>query len=289
MAATQIPGSFRDNYKKNGFAIIENFLSQDEIETAKQEVCKIIENQLGGLDDSKADTSFDTPMDEDFLESADKIKIFHEKNARAKDGSLIVPKIQSVAKIGHALHKLNSYFHDLTTKPLMKQAFKEMDFEKPVVTQSMLILKNPQVGGKYPAHQDASFLITEPVVAIGGAWLALHDADETNGCLEFIAGSHKIPVERKFVRNNNKVKPTDEVMVWVGPEKELGDDKSFIKVPVKAGSLVMLDGSVIHRSKDNDSQSARWAYTFHVMDATKASWSKENWISPDSSAFMPLY
>lgn len=40
------------------------------------------------------------------------------------------------------------------------------------------------------AHQDATFLHTEPARVVG-VWIALEDATEENGCLYFIPGSHK--------------------------------------------------------------------------------------------------
>lgn len=41
------------------------------------------------------------------------------------------------------------------------------------------------------AHQDATFLHTEPLGRVMGLWIALEDATVNNGCLWFIPGSHK--------------------------------------------------------------------------------------------------
>lgn len=44
-----------------------------------------------------------------FLDSADKVSLFFEKGAY-KDGKLVVPKSESINKIGHALHEHNKLF-----------------------------------------------------------------------------------------------------------------------------------------------------------------------------------
>ena len=52
----------------------------------------------------------------------------------------------------------------------------------------------------------------------------------------------------------------------------------FIPVPVKAGSLLLIHGEVLHRSKVNVSPKSRNAYTFHVYDGGVSKWSNENWL-----------
>ena len=49
-------------------------------------------------------------------------------------------------------------------------------------------------------------------------------------------------------------------------------------VEVKAGSLLLIHGEVLHRSKVNLSPKSRNVYTFHVFDAGVSKWSNENWF-----------
>jgi ectoine hydroxylase-related dioxygenase (phytanoyl-CoA dioxygenase family) len=42
------------------------------------------------------------------------------------------------------------------------------------------------------------------------------------------------------------------------------------------GSLVVIHGSVVHRSDANLSDHSRWAYTFHLVEG-KAKYSAKNW------------
>jgi hypothetical protein len=48
-----------------------------------------------------------------FLKSSDKVSYFFEEKA-FKDGKLIMPKLHSVNKIGHALHEYNNIFKEIT-------------------------------------------------------------------------------------------------------------------------------------------------------------------------------
>jgi ectoine hydroxylase-related dioxygenase (phytanoyl-CoA dioxygenase family) len=58
----------------------------------------------------------------------------------------------------------------------------------------MLFLNPPGLGGQ-GWHQDAYYIPTFPDTLIG-AWLTLDQADEENGCLWVIPGSHAEPIYR---------------------------------------------------------------------------------------------
>ena len=72
----------------------------------------------------------------------------------------------------------------------MKALAHDLDFKDPRVLQSMLIFKQPKIGGEVPPHQDSTFLYTEPLSA-RGFWFALEDCTAENGALSFAPGSHK--------------------------------------------------------------------------------------------------
>ena len=58
--------------------------------------------------------------------------------------------------------------------------------------QSMLFLKPPgQTGQAY--HQDSFYIKTFPDT-LCGAWIAIDDCDEENGCMGFVAGSNNEPI-----------------------------------------------------------------------------------------------
>lgn len=54
--------------------------------------------------------------------------------------------------------------------------------------------------------------------------------------------------------------------------------EQFTPCPVKAGSLVLIHGLVIHMSDANLSDKRRCAFTFHVMETEKCKYVEENWL-----------
>ncbi|KZZ99042.1 Phytanoyl-CoA dioxygenase [Moelleriella libera RCEF 2490] len=77
---------------------------------------------------------------------------------------------------------------------------RSLGFRDPRCLQSMVICKQPEIGGAVPPHQDSTFLYTDPPSAVG-FWYALEDATLENGCLSFLPGSHRwAPVKSRLVR-----------------------------------------------------------------------------------------
>lgn len=135
--------------------------------------------------------------------------------------------------------------------------------------QSMYIFKQPGIGGEVVPHQDNAFLYTDPPTCTG-LWLALEDATTTNGCLWAIPGSHKNGLLRRFIRD-------DEGVHFDRPFPSY-DLKDFVPIEVKAGSLVVIHGDLVHQSFENKSPSSRHAYSLHVVDTDGCKWSGDNWI-----------
>jgi phytanoyl-CoA hydroxylase len=161
----------------------------------------------------------------------------------------------------------------------------------------MIICKQPEIGGAVPPHQDSTFLYTDPPSAVG-FWYALEDATKENGCLSFLKGSHRwAPIQKRFVRragetgtefieNDGKLFPDgDEYGEWATEaekqeEYELGE--------VKAGSLVLIHGNILHKSEKNTSWKGRIIYTFHVIEGQGAVYDERNWLQPPKGGFTNL-
>jgi len=210
--------------------------------------------------------------DEYFLASANNISFFMEEAAVDTDQhKLRVPKEQAVNRIGHALVKLDDVFRTFTLSDRVRGIARSLDFQDPRVLQSMVICKQPRIGGPVPPHQDSTFLWTDPNTTIG-FWLALEDCTQENGALSFLPGSHKdVPVTRRFIRHLDRVG-----VAFIGdPAPEFKPD-AYVLADCPAGSLVLIHGAVVHASPPNQSDKSRWAYTFHVIDGA-AKYSTENW------------
>ena len=157
----------------------------------------------------------------------------------------------------------------------------------------MIICKQPEIGGAVPPHQDSTFLYTNPPSAVG-FWYALEDATVENGCLSFLPGSHKsAEVGKRFVRkkNGNGTEFIENDGRWFPAGKEFGVVKTegeYKLGEVKAGTLVLIHGNLLHKSEKNVSQKGRIIYTFHVIEGEGAVYDERNWLQPPKEGFTKL-
>lgn len=276
------------SFETDGYGVVHDFLNDQEVEALRHESARLIREESKKEGQRQIFGNEFNMRSRYFLDSSDQICYFFEKQAfDLETKKLIVPEEQSVAKVAHALHYLNPVFKKVTTSQRVKDVFKAINFVDPTVVQSMVIFKNPQVGGAYTPHQDASFLYAEPL-HLAGIWIALDDATPTNGCLEFIPGSHKWPLFRRFVRTG-KEGDGEDLLEWTAPARDY-DDSQFVKIPVKKGDMVLIHGLVVHRSAANKSDKPRWIYTFHAYDKGRSTYSDKNWLQPVvQDTFLPIY
>ncbi|PYH97119.1 hypothetical protein BO71DRAFT_150040 [Aspergillus ellipticus CBS 707.79] len=77
--------------------------------------------------------------------------------------------------------------------------------------------------------------------------------------------------------------------VGVGQEGEelgagVGDEEDLETLDVKAGSLVLIHGNVLHKSEKNTGPRSRFAYTFHVIEGAEGwVYDERNWLQPPES------
>jgi len=205
------------------------------------------------------------------LESADQVRCFFEEEAFDDQGRLVVAKAQAINKIGHALHDLDPVFAPFSRDPRLAELAAELGLVQPLLMQSMLIFKQPRIGGEVLWHQDASFLATEPQSVVG-LWFALEDATRDNGCLWVAPGGQRGPLRERYGRRADgslAMEPLDDTP-WPSGE-------ATRPLEVGAGTLVVFDGLLPHASAPNRSAQSRMAYTLHIVDG-RAAWSARNWL-----------
>uniref|UniRef100_A0A224XLE9 Putative peroxisomal phytanoyl-coa hydroxylase n=1 Tax=Panstrongylus lignarius TaxID=156445 RepID=A0A224XLE9_9HEMI len=261
-------------FQTDGFLILENFLSEDEVTNLKKAGIELAENIPPDTQKTIFNTT-QTPQSKDtyFLESGDKIRYFFESEAFNDKGELQVPKSESLNKVGHALHWLHPVFKEISFSQKVQDLCQVLRMEAPVVLQSMYIYKNPRIGGEVVPHQDSTYLFTEPNTLIG-LWFPLDDATLENGCLWFIPESHTSDVHRRYTRNKDP--NAEELLVYDRPPVTY-PESGFRSYPVPKGSCVVIHGNVVHKSEANKSLKSRHAYTYHIMDAT-SKYSPDNWL-----------
>ena len=57
---------------------------------------------------------------------------------------------------------------------------------------------------------------------------------------------------------------------------------------VKAGTLVLIHGNLLHKSEKNTSQKGRMIYTFHCIEGGNE-YDARNWLQPPAEGFTKLF
>ncbi|XP_068663919.1 phytanoyl-CoA dioxygenase [Aristolochia californica] len=258
-----------ESFKSQGFLVLESFCSPGELEAMMKRMAELLDQFDCSSSSVFSSKNQKELTDNHFYDSSERVSFFFEEKAFDADGKLKQPKELSINKVGHALHELDPVFRAFSSSEKMLSLLFSLAYKKPVVIQSMYIFKQPGIGGEVVPHQDNSFLYTVPS-SCTGLWLALEDATINNGCLWAIPGSHKDGLVRRFIRDENGVH-------FDGPSPSY-DQKDFVPIEVKAGSLVVLHGDLIHQSFENQSSKSRHAYSIHAVETDGCVWAKENWL-----------
>lgn len=223
--------------------------------------------------------------DEYFLTSGDKVRCFFEERAFNPDGSLKRDAETCINKIGHNLHELVPEFRRVSFEPRVAGITRSLGYRHPLVVQSMLIFKQPGIGGEVRPHVDGAFLYTEPQTCLG-MWVPLEDCTQENGCLWAVPGSHRTPVRRRFKRN-----PDGPGTLFDPPEAQPFNTDAAVPLEITAGTLVLIHNSVVHFSEANNSSNSRLAYSIHLVEGAEGTaYPKDNWLQRfDGKPFPALY
>eukprot|EP00249_Psilotum_nudum_P016470 c25841_g1_i1 orf=825-1685(-) len=256
-------------YLSEGYLVLENFSNENEFHKLMQCMGALVDQfdpQTVSIFSSKSQIEH---LNNYFFDSANNISFFFEENAFNDDHKLKQPKSLSINKVGHALHDLEPEFQKFSYSPRIAALLLSLGYRRPALIQSMYIFKQPGIGGEVVPHQDDTFLHTDPPSCIG-FWLALEDANKENGCLWVLPQSHKGGLARRFFRDANGVRFDRELPAY--------DYSKFVSLEVKAGSLVIIHGDLVHQSFENKSPKSRHAYSIHAIETDGCSWAPENWL-----------
>lgn len=264
------------DFGHNGLAVFPGAISPEQLDSFRAAVDRLVDE----FDPEGVRTVFSTDdqshaRSEYFLTSGDKVRYFLEDGALDSNGELVLDRRQALNKIGHAMHDVDPDVSRFCRSAGFTAAAHDVGMASPRLLQSMIIFKNPEVGGEVSIHTDHTFLWTEPQSAIG-FWVAIDDATQENGCLWAQPGGHQLPVKSRFQRTPDGA--ATEMVVF---DEDPYPAEGWVPLEVKAGTLIALHGTLPHYSAPNLSSKPRLAFTLHCIEAD-AVYPDSNWLQrPD--------
>ncbi len=258
-------------YQQDGFLALPDFKGPSEIAALRARAQQLVDAFVPPSSKPLFTTKDQVrTVDRYFLDSATRSSCFFEEEAFDAQGQLKQAKALSINKIGHAMHDLDPVFDAFSRGPALDALAHDLGLEQPQLWQSMLIFKQPGIGGEVGWHQDATFFDSTPI-SVTTFWFALEDATLENGCLWVQQGGHRGPLRERFVRQGDRV-TMEKLDATPWP-----DSRSALPLEVKAGTLLVFHGLLPHYSAANRSDRSRLAYTLHVTDGRTA-YAPSNWI-----------
>lgn len=160
----------------------------------------------------------------------------------------------------HHPHKISPVLFATLTHPQILAALTRVIGPNVKAMQSMLFIKSEGEPGQ-AWHQDEFYIPTRDR-SLTGAWIAMDDATVHNGCLWVLPGSHRRGViYPDRAQHDPRFDCANEAYDF--PYR----DEDAHPVEVAAGSVVLFNGYLLHRSLPNHSKGFRRALVNHYMSA----------------------
>ena len=117
-----------------------------------------------------------------------------------------------------------------------------------------MMLKEPRVGGAWEWHQDYGYWYNNGCLFpdMASCLIAIDQADKENGCLQILAGSHKIG-RVEHVKIGDQVQADPQRVAAASSQMEL------VYCEMGPGDALFFHSNLLHRSDANLSEKPRWS------------------------------
>lgn len=239
MTATDAPpgkGTGRERfdvaaYRRQGYAVLRGVLDPDECEHARRESDRLMQQCAAERDRYAARLEHEV----DHLAPEHRQGMEH-----------VIRKIEPISD-------LSPFFAEMALRPAIAGPARALFDDEVGLFEDKLNLKLPG-GSPYPWHQDWSCCWRAHTDELATCFVYLDAADEANGCLQVIPGSHLgRPVHPFRGGGHFEVDPS------------VVDASTAVPVPLAAGDMIVFDPYLLHYSDLNRGDVPRRAiiYTYY--------------------------
>jgi phytanoyl-CoA hydroxylase len=212
----------RSTFESDGYVAIRSFLDKNEVNELLQETLRFIEEEVPKL-----------PGDVIYCE--------------IKDDYSTLKQIQK-------LNEFDNYFESLARSQKVVGLAEELLGGGVELQNMQYFNKVPRLGKPTPPHQDGYYFMIKPQQAVT-MWLSLGEADESNGAVCYIPGSH-----------NNEIRPhantgtlgfSQGISDWSAE-----DDAACVQMTAGFGDILVHHSRTIHCANGNNSDHDRKSIGF---------------------------
>jgi len=233
-------------FQEHGYLVIEDFLDEGEIEAARRGMLTLL-SDAASEEPSVPEhvVKFEDHLADEFGDPADlppeRLQRYVRKYWRFSDHS---DRMAAPSRREDLLGLLSTLVDG-----------------DPEMFQDMALIKPPG-GSEKPWHQDKAYFEVDLDAPVIGCWIALDEANASNGCMHVIPGSHRDGPVVHFDRRDWQICDTD-----VQVDRD-------VMAPLEPGGLLLFDGLIHHGTPPNRSDQLRRALQFHYT-AAGAEWRDE--------------
>ncbi len=159
------------------------------------------------------------------------------------------------------IHLISPIFDKVSHNKKILDAVESIIGKNILICGTTLFIKNPKEKGFVSFHQDAKYIGLEPHNWVT-AWIAVTDANEKNGCMRMLSGSHKKDLlhhNQNFDENN---------LLTRGQTIKNVKIKDTTPVILKAGQMSLHHPKVVHGSGINYSNDRRIGFVIQSYIGT---------------------
>ncbi|SDT27673.1 phytanoyl-CoA dioxygenase family protein [Microlunatus soli] len=231
-------------FQRDGFALLADALSPEQVDEVNADALRLCRGDLGEI-------TFRGPDAQAILQRQEAVR------GALSDDEAVLRQYLCI----HYPHKVSAACADALAAPRIVDALTGVIGPNVKAMQSMLFIKSEGKPGQ-AWHQDEFFIPTRDR-SLTAVWIALDDATVQNGCLWVLPGSHRRGV---IYPEREQDDPRFDCSTEAFDFPYTDDDAVPVEIP--AGTAVIFNGYLLHRSLQNSGQHGyRRALANHYMSA----------------------